>query len=247
MDEQLQIKNWFDQTYQQRGFGYLRPSAAYTIYTQLLNLQPGENFLDVACGPGLMLQQAVAVGCQAHGVDLSDVAIGMAQDFVPQAITQTANAQALPFADGTMDAVTCLGSLERMIDLDKVLQEIQRVSTVNARFCFLVRNSGNFTWQLFMEHWGLRNKTGHQGAKTLVEWTAVFQHNNFQIDQILPDQWPFVRWGQALTLGLYQPNPTTVRHGIKPLRYAYEFVFLLRKRKMGRREAQRSRDTQRMD
>ena len=179
MDEQSQIKQWFDQTYRQQGFGYLRPSAAYTIYTQLLNLKAGENFLDVACGPGLMLQQATAVGCQAHGVDLSDVAVGMAQEFVPQAITQTANAQALPFAAGTMDAVTCLGSLERMIDLDKVLQEIQRVSTAEARFCFLVRNSGNFTWQLFMERLGLRNETGHQGAKTLAEWTAVFPAQPF--------------------------------------------------------------------
>ena len=57
-DEQTGIKNWFNQTYQREGFGYLRPLAAYAIYAKLLALQPGEPFLDVACGPGLMLRQA---------------------------------------------------------------------------------------------------------------------------------------------------------------------------------------------
>ena len=227
--EQVQIKSWFDNTYAQKGFGYLRPLSAYAIYIKLLNLQKGESLLDVACGPGLMLKQALNVGAIPHGIDISDAAIEMAQTYVPEANTQTANAESLPFTDGSMDAITCLGSLERMINLDVVLQEIYRVGQAEAQFCFLVRNSKNFTWKLFMERLRLRNKAGHQGAKSLDEWTAYFESIGFQVVQVLPDQWPFVRWGQALTFGLHSPDPTKIRHGVKSLSSAYEFIFLLKK------------------
>ena len=199
-NEQLQIKNWFDKTYQQRGLRYLRPLAAYAVYIKILRLAPNESFLDVACGPGLMVRQAIDVGARAHGIDISNQAIEMAKQFVPQADTQTANAESLPFADGSMDAITCLGSLERMINLDKVLQEIHRVGATDGRFCFLVRNSNTVLWKLLMEQFGLRNKEGHQGAKTLDEWQTYFEKNGFKIITVLPDQWPFVRWGQILSL-----------------------------------------------
>ncbi len=231
--EQTQIKNWFDKTYQQRGFSYLRPLAAYEVYIKLLNLQPDETFLDVACGPGLMLQQALQVGAKAYGIDISEKAIEMAKSYVPAAQTQTANAEQLPFEDGSMDAITCLGSLERMINLEQVLGEIHRVGKENGRFCFLVRNSNTLTWKLFMEKLGLRNKEGHQGAKTLEAWHTYFEKNGFEIVKVIPDQWPFVRWGQIATLGLYTPNPTKIRQGLRPLSTAYEFIFLLRKSESG--------------
>ena len=229
-DEQAGIKNWFNQTYQREGFGYLRPLAAYAIYAKLLALQPGEPFLDVACGPGLMLRQALDAGCVVHGIDISDQAIAMARNYVPAADTRQANAQALPFADGAMAAITCLGSLERMLDLEAVLREIHRVCQPNGRCCFLVRNSETFSWKFLMEKLGLRNKAGHQGANSLAAWTAIFEGNGFVVDQVLPDQWPFVRWGQFLSLGLHTPDPLRLRHGLKPLRGAYEFIFLLHKR-----------------
>ena len=228
-DEQTGIRNWFDQTYQRSGFSYLRPLEAYEIYAKLLTLKPQEPFLDVACGPGHMLKQALNYGCLAHGIDISSTAIEMAQSYVPQAATQVANAESLPFATNSMAAVTCLGSLERMIHLDKVLAEIYRVTQPEGRVCFLVRNSETLTWKVLMEKLGMRNKQGHQGANSLVAWRDIFQANGFAVMRVLPDQWPFVRWGQFWTLGLYKPNPTVERHGHLPLNRAYEFIFLLRK------------------
>ena len=229
-EEQQTIKNWFDQTYQTKGFNYLRPLEAYGIYTKLLNLQKNETFLDVACGPGLMLKQALNIGAKAHGIDISEAAIEMARQYVPDANTRVANAENLPLEDDSIDAVTCLGSLERMIHLDRVLQEIHRVGRADARFCFLARNSRNYTWKIFMERLGLRNEKGHQGAKTLEEWNTFFFENGFTIVDVLPDQWPFVRWRQALSLGLIKPDPLKLRTGIRPLEQAYEFIFVLRKK-----------------
>lgn len=230
MEEQLRIKNWFDQNYKRKGFRYLRPLAAYAIYVKLLDLQPADRFLDVACGPGLMLQQALQAGAQANGIDISETAVAMAHRYVPAAAVQAGNAEHLPFEDGSIDALTCLGSLERMVDPGRVLEEIHRVGHEQTRYCFLVRNSQTVTWKLFMERLGGRNKEGHQGAKSLDQWSTLFRENGFAVQQILPDQWPFVRWRQLLTLGLYKPDPTIVRQGILPLSYAYEFIFLLRKK-----------------
>lgn len=229
-EEQQTIKNWFDRTYRTKGFNYLRPLEAYGLYTKLLNLQTGEKFLDVACGPGLMLKQALNVGAEAHGIDISEAAIEMAHQYVPQADSRVANAESLPFEDGSMHAVTCLGSLERMIHLDRVLREIHRVGRADARFCFLARNSRNYTWKIFMERLGLQNEKGHQGAKALDEWKRFFSDNGFQVVAVLPDQWPFVRWRQALTLGLIKPDPLKLRTGIRPLEQVYEFIFVLRKK-----------------
>jgi SAM-dependent methyltransferase len=229
MSEQQQVKRWFDSNYKKRGFQYLRPLEAYGIYAKLLDLAPGQTLLDVACGPGLMLRQGLDHGARALGVDISEAAIDMARAFVPEAQTQVGNAEALPFTDHTADAVTCLGSLERMLDLDAVLKEIHRVGKPEAKFCFLVRNSETVWWKLVAEKLGFLNKEGHQGANTLQAWQARFEANDFKVQAVYPDQWPFVRGGQMASLGLYKPNPLKLRRGLRPLRRAYEFVFVLRK------------------
>ena len=229
-DEQATIRAWFNETYRTKGFGYLRPPAAYKIYPKLLNLQWGESMLDVACGLGLMLEQSIKVGANAYGIDLSDTAVGMAREYVPQATIKVANSERLPFEDGSMDAITCLGSLERMLDLPQVFAEMQRVGRPNARYCFLVRNSQTLFWQLFMRHLGRQNKHSHQGANSLKEWTTLFTMHGFEVVQVLPDQWPMVRWPQVASLGLVKRNPRTVRMGIRPIRYADELLFLLRKK-----------------
>ena len=226
-DEQATIRAWFNETYRTKGFGYLRPPAAYKVYPRLLELQGGESSLDIACGLGLMLEQSVKVGAQAYGIDLSDTAVGMAREYVPQAKIEVANSEHLPFEDNSMDVITCLGSLERMINLSRVFAEMQRVGRPDARYCFLVRNSDTLFWQIFMKRFGMQNRNSHQGAKSMEAWTALFEANGFQVNKVLPDQWPMVRWPQIATLGWVKRNPYKVRPGLRPVQYADELIFLL--------------------
>ncbi len=228
-DEQATITAWFEETYRRQGFDYLRPLSAYAVYITALELRPSHRLLDVACGPGLLLKQAVMVGANAYGVDLSYTAIRMASQVVPKATTKVGNAEQLPFKDGQMDAVACLGGLERMLNVPQVLAEMKRVSSPNAKFCFLVRNSQTLFWRLFMRRLGMKNQAGHQGAKSLSEWEALFVENGFRINQVLPDQYPIWRWRTLLTLGLTAPDPALIRQSWLPLSYADEFIFLLSK------------------
>ena len=232
-DEQATIRAWFNETYRTKGFRYLRPPTAYMIYPKLLDIKQGESTLDVACGLGLMLEQAVKRGANVYGIDLSDTAVGMAREYVPQAKIEVANSEHLPFDDNSMDVITCLGSLERMINLPRVFAEMQRVGRPDARYCFLVRNSNTLFWQLFMKRLGMKNRNSHQGAKSIDEWTALFEAHGFQVDDVLPDQWPMIRWPQIMTLGLVNRRPNKIRRGMRPVQYADELIFLLTTKEEG--------------
>jgi SAM-dependent methyltransferase len=224
------IASWFDATYRQKGLRYLRPPRAYPIFVQLLAATPGQRLLDVACGPGLLLQAAAERGLTVAGIDLSATAIAMAQQAMPAADVRAGNAEALPFADGTFDHVTCLGSLERFLDRDQALSEIARVAKPTARFCFLVRNASTLVWRWWREGLGRREVDGHQDAQTLAQWRALFERRGFVVERVLPDQWPRQRLRHLLPFQRPRPGWREPEAGsLLPLRWCNELVFVLRR------------------
>lgn len=227
---QDEVAAWFDATYSREGLAYLRPQRAYPIFVQLSQLQAGERLLDVACGPGLLLRAAIERDVAASGIDISRAAIDLANEHLPAADARQGNAEALPFADGTFDAVTCLGSLERFLDRERVLGEMLRVARTDARFCFLVRNASTLVWRLWREGLGKREVEGHQDAQTIDQWRRLFERCGFAVVDVLPDQWPRQRWRQLLPW--WRPRrgrDEPVARPIVPLRWCNELVFVLRR------------------
>lgn len=228
--KQADVAAWFDATYRRKGLRYLRPRRAYPIFLQLLAAKAGERLLDVACGPGLLLCAAVERGIVASGVDLSHEGVALAKELVPAAAVQQGNAERLPFADGTFDHVTCLGSIERFLDRELALREMQRVARPGARFCFLVRNASTFVWRFWREGLGHREVQGHQDALTLEQWRQLFDRCGLRIEQVLPDQWPRQRLRQLLPW--WRPRSgreEPVSRPLVPLRWCNELVFVLRR------------------
>jgi SAM-dependent methyltransferase len=222
------IQSWFDRTYATRGRRYLRPVQAYQVFLEILKARPEEHLLDVACGPGHLLASARERGLRMSGIDLSEVAVRLAREAIPGARILQGNAQTLPFADGEFDLLTCLGSLERMTEPRKALQEMVRVGSAEARYGFMVRNARSLGWRL-IELLGKQNKAGHQGAGTLEEWRTLLEEAGLRITAVLPDQWPLM-WKERLLHRLGRtPRFTRVRAGLLPLPYANEFIFVARK------------------
>lgn len=227
---QDEIAAWFDATYARKGFRYLRPARAYPIFVQLLRVRPGSRLLDVACGPGLLLRAAVERGAVSSGVDISRAAIALANEHVPAADARHGNAERLPFADGTFDAVACLGSLERFLDRERALREMLRVGRREARYCFLVRNASTPVWRLWRQGLGRREVAAHQDARTVGWWRELFGRCGFAVEDVLPDQWPRQRWRQLLPWRRPRPGRCEpVARPIVPLRWCNEVVFLLRR------------------
>jgi len=221
------IKEWFNKTYKLRGELYLRPVRAYKIFPKILGVKKGDTILDVACGLGRLLEACVPYNVNLHGVDISDVAVGKAKINVPTANIKEGNAEQLEFEDETFDHITCLGSLERMIDLKKVLSEINRIGKKDAKFCFLVRNKNGFTW-LIKKKLGIVNKAGHQGAKSYEEWEEIFKNTGFKILNVYPDQYPIKKRELVTTLGL-GVDYEAISKPIISMKYVHEYIFILGK------------------
>ncbi|MCK5945393.1 MAG: class I SAM-dependent methyltransferase [Planctomycetes bacterium] len=227
---QQDVAAWFDETYRRKGLRYLRPLRAYPIFVQLLGLQAGDRLLDVACGPGHVLQAARQRGIEASGVDLSREAIAMAEQLMPGVDARVGNAEQLPFDDGTFDGVTCLGSLERFLGRERALREMTRVARPGARFCFLVRNASTLVWSVWRERLGVREVQGHQDALTLDGWRELFTRCGLEVLQVLPDQWPRQRWWHLLPGQRPRPGRRErVAGSWLPLRWCNELVFVLRR------------------
>jgi len=230
MVTQETVRHWFDEVYATQGLEYLRPPEAYPIFVHLLGAKPGEALLDIACGPGLLLRAASRSGLRTFGVDLSSVALKMMPKVAPGARALVGNAEALPYADNSFDCVTCIGSLERMIHRDVVLREMHRVARAGARFCLMVRNSRTLKWKLHAELLGRRNVRGHQDAAGLEQWSELFDRIGFDVERVLPDQWFAQRFRRALGISWEAQEGRIASSYLLPLRYANEFIFVMRKR-----------------
>ena len=226
---QKEIHDWFDKNYKLRGFSYLRPTEAYHVYYHLLKPKEGSKWLDVACGPGLLLKVVSENGVHATGIDISETAIKMAQIKLPQADLKVANAENLPFTDNSFDFVSCLGSLERMLDLKKALKEQLRVAKQDSNFVYLVRNSETTSWKYLKKGLRLQNRKGHQDAANLETWKQRFIDVGFKVEHIYPDQWPRQRWYYWIGKRGWNEVFTSVKSSKKRLQKANEFIFVLSK------------------
>lgn len=228
-ESQEKIINWFNNTYKKRGFWYLRPAHAYSIYLEILGVKKNHKLLDVACGLGRLLEASQEYGVEPYGIDISGVAIAKAKERFPNFNLVEGNAEQLPYEDDFFNYVSCIGSLERMINLQQVLKEMLRVGAKGCKYCFLVRNSETTSWQVFKKTLGFKNDAGHQDAKNLNQWTSIFQSAGFEVLNVYPDQYPLMKRKRRNSLWLKNVDYKQILESSKPIEKANEFLFLVKK------------------
>lgn len=93
--------------------------------------------LDVACGTGDMMVELTKYGYTVTGVDLSEQMLAVARRKAASARFQLADAEALPFAAASFDAVTCAFGIRNFVHLEQGLKEMVRVLKPGGRMAIL--------------------------------------------------------------------------------------------------------------
>jgi 2-polyprenyl-3-methyl-5-hydroxy-6-metoxy-1,4-benzoquinol methylase len=129
-----------------------------------LRLEAPLRLLDVGAGAGALVARAAAGGLAVQGIE----------PYWP--ITseriQRGFAEALPFADGSFDAVTCISVLEHVDDPKRAIMEMARILRTGGRAFIAVPELSGYP---FLRMRGLRHVTSRRWlvAQLGPEWGAV--------------------------------------------------------------------------
>ncbi len=99
---------------------------------ELARLAPGQQLLDVACGTGVVAREARRRAAEVVGVDINPGMLAQARSLDPEIEWRQADAHALPFEDGSFDAVLCQFGLMFFGDRPRALAEMRRVARPGA-------------------------------------------------------------------------------------------------------------------
>ena len=98
----------------------------------------GSKVLDIATGPGYVASAAQQRGAEVIGIDFSEAQIELARSVNSGIEFKRANAEDLPFADNSFDAVVVGFGINHLPDPDAVFAEAHRVLNPGGRMAFTV-------------------------------------------------------------------------------------------------------------
>src|SRR5262249_49899416 len=90
--------------------------------------------LDLCCGQGNVATALAARGCIVTGADFSPAMLALARRRLEGAVFVEADAQDLPFGDGTFDAVVSNFGINHVPVPERALAEVRRVLRKGGRF-----------------------------------------------------------------------------------------------------------------
>ena len=115
-------QTWDAQTYGLNG-AFVHELAGGVL--EWLAAKPGEKILDLGCGDGQLTQRIAATGADVLGVDASADMVRAARE--RGVVADLGDAQQLPYADNTFDAVFSNAALHWVRDQDAMIAQIDRV------------------------------------------------------------------------------------------------------------------------
>lgn len=125
---------------------YADPTYHYPNFRAILaelSLAADDRLLEVGCGGGAFLRQALQSGCRAAAVDHSPDMVRLAREQNAEAVAAgrlevvEGDAAALPFEDETFTAAVMTGVLALLPDAVSALAEVRRVLASGGRFVAL--------------------------------------------------------------------------------------------------------------
>jgi ubiquinone/menaquinone biosynthesis C-methylase UbiE len=109
-------------------------------FSEFRSLLPasGRATLDLGCGEGRFARALAADGHHVTGVDVSPELVELARDADPDGTYDVADAEELPFDDGSFDLVVAFNVLSCVGDVGQAVAEASRVLAPGGRLCLSV-------------------------------------------------------------------------------------------------------------
>lgn len=110
---------------------YFWPDSLQREGLELLDVEPDDRVLDVGCGTGETARHLLPRAGSVQGIDLSpeQLTTAVEKDDLEGAGFVAADAESLPYRDGSFDAVVSVGSIMYWEDPEAVLRELRRVTS----------------------------------------------------------------------------------------------------------------------
>jgi len=120
---------------------------------EVTGVAAGTKVLDVCCGTGIVTAAAARRGARAVGLDFSAAMLNEARQAHPQLPFDTADAEALPYADRSFDAVLSNFGIHHVPSPEKAIAEACRVLHLGGRIAFTTwaAPAENIAWRLLFE------------------------------------------------------------------------------------------------
>jgi ubiquinone/menaquinone biosynthesis C-methylase UbiE len=154
------------------------PSEAVELLRRELGLAPGATVCDLAAGTGKLTRLLVGTGADVVAVEPVPGMRAQLNEVLPDVEVLDGTAEALPFADGALDAITVAQAFH-WFRFDESLAEIRRVLRPAGRLAILFnerdeREAWVKTWNREIE-WHSRRIAMYQST----DWSALLAGNGF--------------------------------------------------------------------
>jgi ubiquinone/menaquinone biosynthesis C-methylase UbiE len=166
-----------------------------------LCLQKTDSLLDVGCGTGwgvIRAAERLSEG-RACGVDLSPEMIARAQKAAsefPNVDFQVADAELLPYADASFNAVMCTHSFHHYSDPVRALGEIYRVMKPHGRLVILDSNRDRCAWVWFWDRILRVIEKSHVRYYTEGELLRLFDRTGYSTHALIYSEHFHLRFGK---------------------------------------------------
>ncbi|MFD3522404.1 methyltransferase domain-containing protein [Streptomyces sp. NPDC058653] len=104
---------------------------------ELLGIAAGTRLLDIGCGAGRAVAEAIRIGADARGVDIDEGMIALARRRVPEARFDGGDARRLPYPDASMDACRADKVLHNLANPAAAVAEARRVLVPGGRIALI--------------------------------------------------------------------------------------------------------------
>jgi methionine biosynthesis protein MetW len=111
---------------------------------------PGEDVLEVDCGPGVMAEMMRARGATVTGTDLSGVAVQRARAKGFEVTQVDLDTETLPFADASFGTVVSNSAIEHRFFFDRSLDECVRVLRPGGKLLVCLPNIAHWRCRLWL-------------------------------------------------------------------------------------------------